>query len=183
MRELHRLLLASESRDLAVEIGRLFDDISRSAGHRLSAGETTPPLDVLETESTVEVNVDLPGVRAGDLRVLIKHGVVIVAGDKVPHDAGERAGGSFHLVERGFGHFARAVRLTGAFDAGRASATLQGGELRIVLPKVAERRGQEINVPITQAGGDGEPRIDAASGAPPGHPNADAASGAPPDRA
>ena len=157
MRELHRLLLASESRELADEIARLFDDISRSVGHRLAAGETMPPLDVLETDSTVEIDVDLPGVPADQLRVLIKNGVVIVAGEKLPQDAGEPADGSFHLVERGFGHFARAVRLTGAFDSGRARATLQGGELRIVIPKIAERRGQEIAVPISQSDDDGHP--------------------------
>ena len=157
MRELHRLLLASESRELSDEIARLFDDISRSCGRSLAAGETAPPLDVLETDSTVEIEVDLPGVPADHLRVLIKNGVVIVVGEKLPQDAGERAEGSFHLVERGFGHFARAVRLTGAFDGGGAHATLRDGALRIVIPKIAERRGREIAVPITQSDDDGHP--------------------------
>jgi HSP20 family protein len=169
MRELHRLLLASESRELAEEIARLFDDISRSVGHCIAAGETTPALDVLETESTVEIDVDLPGVEARELRVLIKSGVVIVAGEKLPQDASQRVQGSFHLVERGFGHFARAVRLTGAFDGGQARATLQGGELRIVIPKIAERRGREIAVPISRADGDGDPGAVVALGTPPDH--------------
>ncbi len=151
IRELHRLLLASESRELAEEVGRLFDDIAHSMGHRIAAGETTPAVDVLETESAVEIDIDLPGVEARELRVLIKNGVVIVAGEKLPPDANERAEGTFHLVERGFGRFARAVRLTGAFDAGRARATLAGGELRIEIPKVPERRGREIAVPIAEA--------------------------------
>ncbi len=148
MRELHRLLLTSESRELADEIAQLFDGISRSCGRQISAGETLPALDVVETDAAVEVTVDLPGVEARELRVLIKNGVVIVAGEKVPHDAGQRAEGVFHLAERGFGHFARAVRLTGAFDGGAARASLGGGELRVVVPKIADRRGREISVPI-----------------------------------
>ena len=53
---------------------------------------------------------------------------------------------SYHLVERDFGRFARAVRVHVAVDAARASATLRDGELRIVLPKIAERRGRGIPV-------------------------------------
>jgi HSP20 family protein len=155
MRELHRLLLASESRELSDDIARLFDDIARSVGHRLAAGETTPAVDVIETESAVEIDVDLPGVEAGEVRVLVKSGVVIVAGEKLPRDATHRAEGTFHLVERGFGRFARAVRLTGAFDGGRARATLADGELRIVVPKIAERRGCAIPVVIEGAGPEG----------------------------
>jgi HSP20 family protein len=148
MRELHRLLVASESRELADEIAHLFDDISRAVGRHLAPGETTPALDVLETESAVEIEIDVPGVALDELRVVIKNGVVIIAGEKLPRDSSQRAEGSFHLVERGFGHFARAVRLTGAFDGAAAHATLLGGELRIVIPKMRERRGGEIVVPI-----------------------------------
>jgi HSP20 family protein len=151
MRELHRLLLASESRELADEISRLFDDIARTLGRRIPAGETTPALDVLETPTTVEIHMDLPGVEPREVRVLIKNGVVLVAGEKLPPDAGSRAEGAFHLVEHGFGRFVRAVRLTGAFDGGRARATLAEGELRIEIPKIAERRGREITVPINEA--------------------------------
>ncbi len=151
MRELHRLLLTSESRELADEIARLLDDVERSIGRHVPAGETTPAVDVIETDATVEIDVDLPGVRADEVRVIVKNGVVIIAGEKLAQDAGQRADASFHLVERGFGRFARAVRLTGAFDAGQARATLDGGELRIVIPKIAERRGREIAVPIVSA--------------------------------
>jgi HSP20 family molecular chaperone IbpA len=55
------------------------------------------------------------------------------------------------LVERGFGRFARAVRLEGAFDGGRITATIRAGELRIVVPKIAERRGREFLVPIVES--------------------------------
>ncbi len=148
MRELHRLLVTSESRDLADEIARLFDDLARSLGRHIAAGETVPPIDVVETDASVEIHVDLPGVDPNALRVLVKSGVVFIAGEKLPHDAGERSESNFHLVERGFGRFARAVRLTGAFDAGRARATLSEGELRVEIPKIDERRGREIPVAV-----------------------------------
>jgi HSP20 family protein len=111
------------------------------------SGECSPTLDVLETEHSVDIVLDVPGIPADGLRILIKNGVVLIVGEK---DRAEpaRAPTSYHLVERDFGRFARAVRIHTAVDAARATATLAHGELRLVLPKLTERRGQEIFVPV-----------------------------------
>ena len=154
MRELHRMLVAPESRDLADDIARLFDDLARSLGRPIAAGETMPALDVVETDAAVEIHVDLPGVEPNALRVLVKNSVVFIAGEKLPHDPDARSESSFLLVERGFGRFARAVRLTGAFDAGRARATLNDGELRVEIPKIDERRGRDIPVTVVPSSDD-----------------------------
>ncbi len=140
----------TEVRELTEEIARLFEDLDRELRqpHRTPAGQCSPALDVVETEGTVEIVLDLPGVNASDIRVLIKKGVVLIAGEKRPPDPEQRAEATFHLVERGFGRFARAVRLTGAFDAGQARAHLGHGELRVTVPKIEERRGSEIRVPV-----------------------------------
>ena len=52
-------------------------------------------------------------------------------------------------MEREFGRFARAVRVSGAFDIGRATATLKDGELTVALPKMDERRGQAHPIGVT----------------------------------
>jgi HSP20 family molecular chaperone IbpA len=80
--------------------------------------------------------------------VVFGRGVVAVGGRKLPPGC-EHGDAAFHLAERAFGGFARAVRLNGAFDAGRATATLAAGELRIVLPRIEERRGRELRIPVT----------------------------------
>jgi len=85
------------------------------------------------------------------VRVLFKQGVLLIVGEKPSPYAGGTVDASFHLVERGFGRFARAVHLDGPVDGGRARAVFRGGELRITLPRVVERRGAEIHVPITTA--------------------------------
>jgi HSP20 family protein len=153
MHDFHRLLLSSEVRDLTDEVARLFDDLERqSAGvRRAPMGHCTPALDVLETETDVEIVVDLPGTSPEDIRVLLKNGVLLVVGEKrSPYHPGAQES-SFHLVERGFGRFARAIRLQGAFDGGRTRALAANGELRIIVPKITDRRGQEIRVPVTAA--------------------------------
>jgi len=153
MRDIQSLLLSSEVGDLAEEIARLFEDLDRNVrGPRAApTGTCTPTLDVIETDTAVEIVVDLPGVSARENRVLIKSGVVVIAGEKLSPGPARGTDASFHLVERGFGRFARAVRLSGAVDAGQARATLEAGELRVVIPKIAERRGREIHVPVHDA--------------------------------
>jgi HSP20 family protein len=150
MRDFHRMLVSAEVRELSAEASRLFDDLDRAfPGRRhLAPGNCSPLLDVFETDLAVEIVIDLPGVTPEEVRVLIKHGVVLVVGEKVPADPTDRADANFHLVERGFGRFARAVHLSEAIDARHASARLQSGELRITVPKIVERRGEDITVPV-----------------------------------
>jgi len=150
MRQIDAMLPLAEVRDLADEVRLLFDDLDRARplDRRLLPGVFSPTLDARETDDAVEVIVDLPGVLLDDIRILIKGAVVIIAGARMPPNPGERADASFHLVERDFGRFARAVRLTGAFNTGLATATLDGGELRVRIPKTDERRGREMLVQV-----------------------------------
>lgn len=144
-----RLLVSTEVGDITAEVRRLFEDLARARpAHACRVpGECVPLLDVFETEGGLELVLDLPGVEPDSVRVLIKNGVVVIAGEKTrPPLAGVAP--SFHLVERDFGRFVRAVRVHVAIDAARARARLVNGELRIALPKLAERRGREFIVPI-----------------------------------
>jgi HSP20 family protein len=94
----------------------------------------------------MDIVVDLPGVDASTVRVAIKGDAVLIVGTKTARQT--RGPASFHLVERDFGRFARVVRVQQPCDAGRARARFANGELHISLPKIADRRGQTIMVPI-----------------------------------
>ena len=131
-----------------VERRELPDDLRRLLDAGAAAVECTPPLDIIETETAVQLLLDLPGVPAAKVDVVFSRNVVLITGEKAPAalDHGDAA---FHVAERAFGRFARAVSLEGAFDVGKAVATLTDGELRVVLPRVADRRGARIRIPIT----------------------------------
>lgn len=136
--------------DLAGDIERLLEDVARRRPDRrqLVAGECMPVVDVFETEKTVEIVLDLPGVTAEAIRILFKAGVLLIVGEKERPDLSKRGPASFHLVERDFGRFARAVRISAAIDGAQAKARLANGELRVVLPRIAERRAAGLLVPI-----------------------------------
>ena len=110
--------------DLTQDVQRLFEDLARRRPDRrhVVAGECMPVVDVFETERTVEIVLDLPGVAADALRVLVKSGVVLIVGEKERPLLSKNTPASFHLVERDFGRFARAVRVAGAVDVAGARA-------------------------------------------------------------
>lgn len=143
------MLVSADVGDLSLEVRRLFEDLAKRRPDRrhMVSGECLPLLDVFETERTIDVVLDVPGITIESIRIMIKGGIVLVAGEKERLDR-QDGPASFHLVERDFGRFARAVRLHVAIDAAHARAWLKDGELRILLPKIPDRRGREIMVPI-----------------------------------
>jgi HSP20 family protein len=142
-------LPTTESRELVDDLRQVFADLAATLPpeQRADSGEYHPALDVVETRAAVEIVVDVAGVPAEALRVLFRGDVLIVAGAKAPPSP-TASEPKFHLLERGFGRFARAVRLSGAFEVGRARARLASGELTIVLPRRSDRRGRVQTIPI-----------------------------------
>ena len=144
---IHTIAFPSEIGDFSEEVRRVFLELSRTSGAGSLAGECSPPIDVFETDDAVEITVDLPGVDAASVRVIGKGDNVLVAGEKAPRRA--RRESSFHLVERGYGRFARVIRLTRACDTAKAHARLGEGVLRVSVPKIADRRATAIAIAIT----------------------------------
>jgi HSP20 family protein len=146
------MLSFPEVHDLTDEVRRVFEELDarRGGSCRPPVALYTPSLDVIETCEAVEVFVDLAGVGRDDFRILFKGGSLVVAGEKPAPEGPDPATAAFHVVERGFGRFARVLRLQTAVNPAAARATLQGGELRITLPRVEERRGREIAIPVEE---------------------------------
>jgi HSP20 family protein len=139
--------------ELSQDVHRLLEDLAKRRPDRrhVVAGECMPVVDVFETETAVEIVLDLPGVDGDAIRVLFKGGVLLVVGEKERPDFARRAPASFHLVERDFGRFARAVRISAAIDGSRIRARLANGELHVVLPRITDRRRAGKMIPVESA--------------------------------
>jgi len=138
-------VLPSEAGEFTDDVRRIFAELGRTLGEQLT-GECSPAVDVYETDETVEITADVPGVASDALRIVAKGQTILIAGLKIPRRS--RGDSSFHLVERGYGRFARAVRLSTACDTSRARASIVDGELRLTLPKIVDRRNAAIRIPI-----------------------------------
>jgi HSP20 family protein len=144
------LRLNQDALDLADDARRLLQELDRDVpGASTLTAECRPTIDVLETADALEIVVDVPGVPAESLRVAIRRETLLVVGAKLTPAADPET--RYHLAERSYGRFARAVRLTGAIDATQASARVTAGELRVVLPRLADRRGSVLMIPVERA--------------------------------
>lgn len=142
--------LHHDAADLAEDARRLLAELDRDVpGADAAAAECRPAIDVVETAATVEVVVDVAGIPAEGLRVVIRRNSVLIVGVKLPTAA--PAAVRFHLAERSYGRFARVIRLAGAADASRARATIGRGQLRVVLPRLDDRRGRVYAIPVERA--------------------------------
>lgn len=139
-----------DTNDFDGEVQRLFEDLDRSqsAVGGGTPGGVVPALDVIETATTIDILLDVPGVPASAIRTVFTRGALIIAGDKCGPEACGSDERRFEHVERGYGRFARVVRFSEAIDASRARASLADGVLRVSVPRIVERRGREIVVPI-----------------------------------
>ena len=137
-----------ERRDQDDDLHRLFDLLTTADTSSGAEAECRAPVDVVETPTGLEIVMDLAGVPADAVQVVVAENTLIVMGRKSPSVCEHHREAAFHVAERTFGRFARGVRLTGAFDVGRADARLRAGELRVTLPRIEERRGRERRIPV-----------------------------------
>jgi HSP20 family protein len=134
-----------ERHELDDDLRRLFEQLTGNEA-RAHAAECRVPIDVVETPKGIEVVTDLVGVGADDVQVAIARDTLLISGMKRPAGCEHHGDATFHVAERVFGRFTRAVRLTGALDVSRAEATLRAGELRVTVPRIEERRGREHRI-------------------------------------
>jgi HSP20 family protein len=103
-----------------------------------------PAADFMETGEAYVFEIELAGIRRGDIRLEIVGGRLEISGER--RAGGESAGAAHHLVERPKGCFFRAFELPGAVDADRAFASFGDGLLTVTLPKKSSPGRIEIEV-------------------------------------
>ena len=142
-------LPTTESRELVDDLRQVFADLAATPGPPAAGAtraNTTPRSTSWKHRTPSRSSWTWRACLGEAVRVLFRGDVLIVAGEKAPPPTTSEP--NFHLLERGYGRFARAVRLSGAFEIGQAEARLSSGELTIILPKRVDRRGQVQKIPI-----------------------------------
>ena len=102
-----------------------------------------PATDIYETDETLTVFMEVPGVERKDIDINLENDVVRVEGRINPskYDGFEPL-----YTEYNVGHFARSFTLSSKIDQQRIGAQLEDGVLTLTLPKVKESQLRRISV-------------------------------------
>jgi HSP20 family protein len=135
--------------NLQREVERLFHDLvyRRHPSAHFAEQPWQPPADLVVSESSARVILELAGVPRGNVRVRMRGRVIEVSGRRMPPQ--EPAGAHYHRAEIYFGEFTRVIELPWEADEASVTATYRDGMLEIHLqPSPAPR---PTDVPIRES--------------------------------
>lgn len=134
-----------EIASLQGEVNRLFSTLfDDSGGSAAPTRRWVPPMDLVETEDSLVLRADLPGMDQDDIKVEIEDRTLTVSGEReAEHE--ERPEG-FYRVERSFGRFERSLTLPRGVDGSTVTAQFDRGVLEVRIPKPEASRPRRIEI-------------------------------------
>lgn len=139
---------ARELDTLQSDVNRLFDSFFGRRGEPGGAAQArrrwVPAMDLVETDESLVLRADLPGLGRDDVEVEVKDGVLTVSGERRAEHEDKREG--YHRVERSFGRFSRSLELPKGVDPESVSAGFENGVLEVRIPKPAERQPTRVEI-------------------------------------
>jgi HSP20 family protein len=130
---------------LQSDMNRLFDRFFGStSGNGPTQRRWIPARDIAETDDSVVLRSDLPGVKEDDVQIEVKDGVLTVSGER--RDEHEEKGEDFHRVERSFGRFSRSLSLPDGVDPDKVEANFDNGVLEVRIPKPEETQPTRVEI-------------------------------------
>ncbi len=130
--------------DLFRDLRGIEDEFDRITGRAFSRDTWVPALDVRESDDRFEVTLDLPGLEPGDVSVQFEDGMLSISGKR--EFSKEDTGDTWHRIERGFGTFARSIRLPQTADTEKIEASFERGVLTVSVPKTEQAKPRTIEV-------------------------------------
>lgn len=143
-RGLAPLLSREPFRTLQEEMDDLIGRFSADWNGEWLRGVMVPSIDVTESDNTVQVRMDLPGVKPEEINIDVTGNTLRVSGERKEEQ--EEKGKTYHRVERRSGSFARSLTLPCAVKDDKVTAESHEGVLTITLPKTEESKTHKVKV-------------------------------------
>jgi HSP20 family protein len=117
-------------------VDRFFNDSLMRTGGSVF----TPKVDVIENETSYEVQVAVPGLNKEDFKIEINENYLTVSGERKFTNESQPGGKTgkeknFHSIETNYGSFSRSFTLPDNADGSKISAKYNNGILELVIPK------------------------------------------------
>ncbi len=108
--------------------------------------EWLPAVDVAETKDEIVVNAEAPGMDPKEFDISLSEGTLTIKGEKKQEKV--VGGENYHLVERRYGSFSRAIPLPQGVESDKIRASYKNGILTVTVPKIEEDKRKEIKIKI-----------------------------------
>lgn len=107
-------------------------------------GKFLPHANMTETDKTIEVTVELPGMKPEEVKLELHDGALWITGEKKEEQ--EEKGKTFHRIERRTGSFRRVFALPVEVEPDQVDAQFHDGVLKIALPKSEKVAPKKIEI-------------------------------------
>ena len=150
-------LRSTESMDpflsLRREMDRMFEDFTREwrlptgAGH----GFLTPKVDLVETDTGIELTAELPGLAPEDIALDIEDDTLTLKAERREEKEEKDDGKHYRLVERSTGTYLRHFALPFEPDRDKVTAEFDKGLLKVVVPRSPQAPKKATHIDIKAA--------------------------------
>ncbi|MBW0498322.1 hypothetical protein O181_038037 [Austropuccinia psidii MF-1] len=122
------------------------------ASKRLASGTGSSPVakvlrpnvDLVETDSSLIVTVELPGAKKEDISIDLTQGRITISGQTKA--SAEHSRGSVRVSERTFGSFSRTIAIPESVTHEHIKAGFTDGILEITIPKIKQNQTHSISI-------------------------------------
>jgi HSP20 family protein len=109
------------------------------------ARDFSPACDVIESNSSLKIIVDLPGMEKKDVKVTLKDGVLRIDGTRELYLENDE---TLKRGERAQGSFIRSFSIPAHADSSSINASFKNGELTVEIKKKGEGDSEADSIPI-----------------------------------
>lgn len=127
----------------------LFDEDFDRLPARIQLNMPIPAINVYENNNNVILEAQLPGIKVEDVKIEVADDHVALSGERKEEKEDKEK--NFYRKEVSYGSFSRVIPLPVKINPDKAEATSDNGMLKLVLPKLEEKKRKKIEIKIKKA--------------------------------
>ncbi len=112
----------------------------------MTVAEWAPLVDISEDDKEYVIKAELPELKKEDIKVSVQNDVLTISGERKYEK--EEKNKKFHRIERAYGSFTRSFSMPDDADAGKISADVKDGVLKVHLPKSEKAKPKSVEVKV-----------------------------------
>jgi len=122
------------------------DKMDHHGRHFKESKSWLPAVDIAETNNTVTLTAELPGLKKEDIKITVENGYLTLRGERKWEEKEESEDKQYKRIERQYGSFARTFVLPDNANPEKIKASFKEGVLHIEVEKSPAEKSKEVNI-------------------------------------